>query len=65
MYGNLADLPDEELADPTMSWIRVLCTSRCGGLFCSLPQQRWECPIRPNMDEDGKVNWGAFGTVGL
>jgi len=28
-----------------------------------LPQQRWECPIRPNMDEDGRVDWGAFGTV--
>ena len=29
----------------------------------SLPQQRWECPIRPNMDEDGRIEWGAFGTV--
>ena len=28
-----------------------------------LPQQRWECPIRPNMDEDGRIDWGAFGTV--
>ena len=28
-----------------------------------MPQQRWECPIRPNIDEDGRVDWGAFGTV--
>jgi len=28
-----------------------------------LPQQRWECPIRPNVDEDGRIEWGAFGTV--
>jgi hypothetical protein len=60
-YGNLADLPDEELADPD-ELERVMYKQMWWPVF-SLPQQRWECSIRPNMDEDGKVNWGAFGTV--
>ena len=60
-YGNLADLPDEELADPD-ELERVMYKEQWWPVL-SLPQQRWECPIRPNMDEDGKVDWGAFGTV--
>ncbi len=60
-YGNLTDVPDEELADPD-ELERVMYKEMWWPVF-SLPQQRWECPIRPNMDEDGKVNWGAFGTV--
>ena len=60
-YGNLADLPDEELADPD-ELERVIHKQMWWPVF-SLPQQRWECSIRPNMDEDGRVNWGAFGTV--
>jgi len=60
-YGNLADLPDEELADPD-ELERVVSKQMWWPVF-SLPQQRWECPIRPNMDEDGRLDWGAFGTV--
>ena len=60
-YGNLADLRDEELADPD-ELERVMHKEMWWPIL-RLPQQRWECPIRPNMDEDGKVNWGAFGTV--
>ena len=60
-YGVLADLPDEELADPD-ELERVVSKQLWWPVF-SLPQQRWECSIRPNMDEDGHVDWGAFGTV--
>jgi hypothetical protein len=60
-YGNLVDLPDEELADPD-ELERVIYKEMWWPIL-RLPQQRWECPIRPNMDEDGRVDWGAFGTV--
>jgi hypothetical protein len=60
-YGNLADLPDEELADPDE--LERAVYKEMWWPILRLPQQRWECPIRPNMDEDGRVDWGAFGTV--
>jgi hypothetical protein len=60
-YGTLADLPDEELANPD-ELERVVYKEMWWPIL-RLPQQRWECPIRPNMDEDGHVDWGAFGTV--
>jgi hypothetical protein len=55
------DLPDEELADPD-ELERVMYKEMWWPIL-RLPQQRWECPIRPNIDEDGRVEWGAFGTV--
>jgi hypothetical protein len=60
-YGTIPDLPKEELADPD-ELERVACKEMWWPIL-SLPQQRWECPIRPNIDEDGRVDWGAFGTV--
>jgi len=60
-YGTLKDLPDEELADPD-ELERVVYKEMWWPIL-RLPQQRWECPIRPNIDEDGRVDWGAFGTV--
>jgi hypothetical protein len=60
-YGNLAELPDEELADP--GELERVMHKEMWWPILRLPQQRWECPIRPNMDEDGRVDWGAFGTV--
>jgi hypothetical protein len=60
-YGTLKDLPDEELAEPD-ELERVVYKEMWWPIL-RLPQQRWECPIRPNMDEDGRVDWGAFGTV--
>ena len=60
-YGTLADLPDDELADPDE--LERVVYKQMWWPILRLPQQRWECPIRPNMDEDGRVNWGAFGTV--
>jgi hypothetical protein len=60
-YGNLEELPDEELADPDE--LERAVYKEMWWPILRLPQQRWECPIRPNMDEDGRVDWGAFGTV--
>ena len=60
-YGTLADLPDEELADPDE--LERVVYKQMWWPILRLPQQRWECPIRPNMDEDGRADWGAFGTV--
>ena len=60
-YGSVEGLPDEELADPD-ELERVMYKAMWWPIL-RLPQQRWECPIRPNMDEDGRVDWGAFGTV--
>jgi len=33
------------------------------GPILALPRQRYERVIRANIDEDGKADWGAFGTV--
>jgi len=60
-YGGVEGLPEEELAAPD-ELERVMCKEMWWPVF-NLPQQRWECSIRPNMDEDGRVNWGALGTV--
>ena len=60
-YGTLADLPDEELANPDE--LERLMYKEMWWPILRLPQQRWECPIRANIDEDGRVDWGAFGTV--
>jgi hypothetical protein len=60
-YGTIPDLPEEELADPD-ELERVVYKEMWWPIL-RLPQQRWECPIRPNMDEDGRIDWGAFGTV--
>ena len=60
-YGTVSDLPVEELADPDE--LERVVYKQMWWPVLRLPQQRWECSIRPNMDEDGRVDWGAFGTV--
>jgi hypothetical protein len=60
-YGSVEGLPDEELMDPDE--LERVAHKEMWWPVLSLPQQRWECPIRPNMDEDGRIDWGAFGTV--
>jgi hypothetical protein len=60
-YGSLADLPDEELADPEelehQVWIEMF------GPVLKLPIKTKRGWIKSNMDEEGRINWGAFGTV--
>ena len=60
-YGTISDLPQEELAEPDE--LERVAYKEMWWPILRLPQQRWECPIRPNIDEDGRIDWGAFGTV--
>ena len=61
-YGSIEGLPDEELADPDelerLYWMEEFAP------VLALPEKKarkgW---IRPNIDEDGRIEWGAFGTV--
>lgn len=61
-YGSVEGLPDEELASPDelerLYWIQEFAP------VLALPEKTarksW---IRPNIDEDGKIELGAFGTV--
>ncbi|MFC1765395.1 hypothetical protein ACFL6U_25405 [Planctomycetota bacterium] len=60
-YGHVEGLPDEELATPDE--LERMVNKEMWGPILRLPRQRWECSIRPNMDEDGRIDWGAFGSV--
>lgn len=59
-YGSIADLPDEELADPEELERQVFLQE--WGPVLSLPV-RGARTFRPDIDENGGVEWGAFGTV--
>jgi len=59
-YGSIPDLPDEELADPE-ELERQLYQQEWGPIL-SLPV-RGGRSFSPDIDEDGGINWGAFGTV--
>lgn len=60
-YGTVPDLPEEELADPD-ELERVVCKQMWWPIL-SLPYKRSECVIRPNIGDDGQVDFGAFATV--
>jgi len=61
-YGSVPGLDDEELLDAAE--LERLYIQREFGPILALPEPKarkgW---IRPNVDEDGKVDWGAFGTA--
>jgi hypothetical protein len=61
-YGSIEGLPDHELIDPAE--IERLFLRQEFAPVLALPEKKarksW---IRSNVDEDGKVDWGAFGTV--
>jgi len=61
-YGSVPGLDDEELLDAAE--LERLYIQREFGPILALPEPKarkgW---IRPNVDEDGKVGWGAFGTA--
>ena len=59
-YGSIPDLPDEELADPEELERQVFLQE--WGPILSLPVRGLRT-IRPDIDESGGVDWGAFGTV--
>lgn len=60
-YGRIADLPDEELASPA-ELERMVFIQEFGPIL-ALPRPRSKSVIKPTVDEDGRLDWGAFGTV--
>ena len=60
-YGSVPGLDDSELADPDELERQVLRQEF--GPVLALPVKAGRGCIRPNIDEGGRVDWGAFGTV--
>jgi hypothetical protein len=60
-YGSVPGLDDSELADPDELERQVLKQEFAPVL--ALPDKSGRSCIRPNIDEGGGVDWGAFGTV--
>lgn len=60
-YGTVPDLDEDELADPDELERQVIRGELEPVLL--LPGQPRRSPISPNIDENGGVDWGAFGTV--
>ena len=60
-YGSIADLDDEELIDPA-EVERIYLKSEFAPIL-ALPVKTRDGWIRPNVDEDGTIEVGAFGTV--
>ncbi len=60
-YGSVPGLDDKELADPAELERQVILAE--WGPILAIPIT-WDRPvIRPSIDEDGELDWGAFGTV--
>jgi hypothetical protein len=59
-YGSVEGLEDEELATPE-EFERLLELAEWGPVLRLPVRQR--SAIRPSYDEDGRLDWGAFGTV--
>ena len=59
--GSVPGLDDDELADPAEleRWVII----QEWGPILALPVQRRRCDIRPEVDESGHLDWGAFGTI--
>ena len=60
-YGSIPDLDDEELIEPAE--IDRLYLREVFAPILALPVKTKKGGIKPNIDEDGSVEWGAFGTV--
>lgn len=60
-YGSVPGLDDSELADPGELARQVLRQEFAPVL--ALPETGGKCSSRPNIDQDGGIDWGAFGTV--
>ena len=60
-YGSVPGIPDEELADPAEIERQVYREAL--GPILVLPVRHKGGWIRPALDGDGGVDWGAFGTV--
>ena len=60
-YGSVQGLDDEELITPA-EVERIFLREEFAPIL-ALPVKTKKSGIRPNIDEDGTVEWGAFGTV--
>ncbi len=60
-YGSVPGLDDEELADPAE--LERMIFRRDFEPILRLPTPRQRDGIQPVVDEDGHLDWGAFGTV--
>ena len=60
-YGSIQGLDDDELIDPAE--IDRLYLREAFAPILALPVKTKKGGIKPNIDEDGVVDWGAFGTV--
>ena len=60
-YGSVPGLDDDELADPLELERQVFLQE--WGPVLALPNRFEPRGIRPAIDEEGRVDWGAFGTV--
>ena len=60
-YGSVPGLADEELIDPAE--VERLFLKQEFAPILALPVKTNKGWIRPNVDEDGTIDWGAFGTV--
>ena len=60
-YGSVPGLDDEELIEPA-EIDRVFLRDAFAPIL-ALPVKTKKGGIKPNIDEDGTVEWGAFGTV--
>lgn len=60
-YGHVPGLEDEELAD-VAELERQVFIAEWGPILC-IPWEPGETVIRPTVDQEGRLDWGAFGTV--
>jgi len=60
-YGSVPGLDDSELADPDELERQVLMQEF--GPVLALPVKAPKSGIRPEVDENGNLDWGAFGTI--
>ena len=60
-YGSVPGLDDDELADPAELERQIMFQE--WGPILALPSRHEPRGIRPAIDEEGRVDWGAFGTV--
>ena len=61
-YGSVEGLPDEELADPD-ELERLYLIEEFAPVLALPEKKSRKSWIQPNIDEDGKIELGAFGTV--
>ena len=60
-YGAVEGLDKSELADPN-ELERQVCLKEFGPILALPVKNKWHGP-RPEIDENGQVEWGAFGTI--